>query len=145
MSRLLTTLFLYKQHYTVCQFISLERLIEKTKESYYETLHVSSQGWHTGTHNALPFAEYLLGVVLAAYQELEGRVETIAGVAGAKTQMVLSAIREIKGAFTFAELGRACPLVSDPMLRNVLNDLRAQGKIKSIGRGRAARWQSAEI
>jgi Fic family protein len=78
MARLITLLLLYKAGYEVGRFISLERIVERTKESYYDTLYQSSQDWHEGQHNLLPWWEYFLGVmVLSAYREFETRVGVV--------------------------------------------------------------------
>lgn len=50
-SRLLFLLGCYQLAYQVGRYISLERLIEENKERYYETLELSSQGWHEGKHD----------------------------------------------------------------------------------------------
>ncbi len=142
MSRLLTTLLLYHQHYDVCCYISLERLVEQTKDSYYETLYESSQGWHENNHNPLPFVEYLLGVILAAYGELEDRIETVRDIPGVKTQMVHTALKQFKGEFSFGELIEACPFVSKQMVRKVLNDMNEDGKVMHNNKqGRSAKWR----
>ncbi|MEQ8466699.1 Fic family protein [Coleofasciculus sp. E1-EBD-02] len=83
MARLITLLLLYKAGYEVGRFISLERIVERTKESYYDTLYQSSQDWHEGQHNLLPWWEYFLGVmVLSAYREFETRVGVVTSARG---------------------------------------------------------------
>ena len=73
MARLLTLLLLYQSGYEVGRYISLEQIVERTKESYYDTLYRSSAGWHDGHHDLMPWTEYLLGVVvLGAYQPTFG-------------------------------------------------------------------------
>lgn len=73
MTRLFSVLMLYQHQYDVGRYISLERIVEQTRESYYGTLRDSSRGWHQGTHDPWPWTEYLLGVLLSAYQESENR------------------------------------------------------------------------
>ena len=75
MSRLLTLLLFYKAGYIVGKYISMEMLIEKTKETYYEALQASSTGWHEGENSYEPFVKYYLGIMLKAYNEFESRVE----------------------------------------------------------------------
>jgi Fic family protein len=74
MARLLTLLLLYQEGYEVGRYISLEKIIERSKESYYDTLYQSSLGWHEGQHTLLPWWEYFLGVILSAYRDFEQRV-----------------------------------------------------------------------
>jgi Fic family protein len=75
MSRLLTLLLLYQAGYEVGRYVSLERLIERTAESYYDVLRKSSQGWHEGEQDLSPWIEYFLGILVAAYREFEESVE----------------------------------------------------------------------
>ena len=77
MSRLLTLLLLYKAGYIVGKYISLEMLIEKSKETYYEALRSSSAGWHEGSSDYSPFVDYSLGILIRAYGEFEDRVQLL--------------------------------------------------------------------
>ncbi|HEV2956620.1 MAG TPA: Fic family protein [Xanthobacteraceae bacterium] len=144
MARLLTVLLLHQQGYDVSRYISLERLIEQTKESYYDTLYRASQGWHEGRHNPLPWIGYWLGTVLAAYREFESRMGKLATGHGAKTDIVLSAVDRMIGSFSISELQAACPSVSRDWIKIVLNQLKREGRLRLSGRGRSARWQKAE-
>ena len=140
-SRLLTTLLLYHQGYDVVRYISLEKIIEQTKESYYDTLKESSQGWHNGKHNILPFLTYYLSTFLAAYDEFEKRAGIFSKPRGTKTEMVKNAIEGFKGNFTIADIENVCPLVSRDMIRNVMNKLRSEGKIENLNKGRYSKWR----
>jgi len=141
MARLLTLLALYHQGYEVGRYISLERVIEKTKESYYDTLLLSSQGWHEGKHNVWPWTEYFLGTLLAASAEFEMRFSRISSGRGSKTDTVKNAISAFVGDFTLHELENACPLVSRDMIRRVLADLKKATQVECLGRGPAAKWR----
>ncbi|HXQ66624.1 MAG TPA: Fic family protein [Alphaproteobacteria bacterium] len=145
MARLLTVLLLHQQGYEVGRYISLERLIEQTKESYYDTLHRASQGWHKNKHDPLPWIEYWLGTVLAAYREFESRMGKLATGHGAKTDIVLTAIDRMIGSFSISELQAACPSVSRDWIKIVLDQLKKEGRLKLSGRGRSARWHRAEM
>jgi Fic family protein len=145
MARLLSVLLLHQQGYEVGRYISLERLIEKTKESYYETLLRASQRWHDDRHDPLPWVSYWLGVVLAAYREFESRVGGLATGHGAKTDIVLSAIDRTMGSFSVSELQAMCPSVSRDWIKIVLGQLKKEGRLTLSGRGRSARWRKAGI
>jgi Fic family protein len=140
-ARLLTVLLLYRHQYEVGRYISLERIVEQTRESYYDTLYQSSQGWHEGAHNPWPWTEYFLGILLAAYQEFESRFERVASSPGNKTQMILKAIDGFFGEFRLSDVEAACPTVSRDMIRHVLFKLRDDQKIMPVGKGRNAKWQ----
>lgn len=140
-SRLLTVLLLHQAGYDVGRYISLERLIEQSKETYYDVLHRVSQGWHEGRHRLLPWWEYSLGILVAAYKDFEDRVGQLKAHRGAKTTWVREAIKHLPDEFTFSEVARACPGVSRPMIRVILNALRKEGKIKVLGTGRNALWR----
>lgn len=141
MARLLTVLLLYHQGYEVGRYISLERIVEQTKESYYETLQKSSVGWHFGKHDALPWIEYFLSTILAAYKEFESRIGTISSGLGNKMAMVTSAIDGFIGDFTLSDLEQACPTVGKDWIRKILQRLKSERKIEVIGKGRYARWR----
>jgi Fic family protein len=140
-SRLLTVLLLHQTGYGVGRYISLERLIEQSKETYYEALHVSSNGWHEGRHSLNPWWEYSLGVLIGAYREFEERAGTITKARGAKTAFVEQAIERLPLTFGIADLERVCPSVSRDMIRVVLNRLRKEGKLRCKGTGRKALWE----
>ncbi len=139
--RLLTLLLLYQSGYEVGRYISLERIVEESKETYYESLHKSSQGWHEGQHDLRPWWEYFLGTLAAAYGEFESRVGNITSARGAKREMVQNTIHRLPPRFKFADLQRACPGISYPTLRRALADLRRKRKLRSLGRGRDAEWE----
>jgi Fic family protein len=141
MARLLTVLLLYHNGYEVGRYISLERIVEQTKESYYDTLYVSSQGWHEGNHDILPWLEYLLGTILAGYREFEGRFGLVSSGVGSKTDMILNAIDGMIADFSISDLERSCPTVSRDMIRHVLVTLRNDGKIENLSKGKYARWR----
>lgn len=140
--RLLTLLLLYHAGYAVGRYISLERIVEESKETYYEALYKSSQGWHDAQHDLRPWWNYFLGMLTAAYKEFEGRVGTITSARGAKREMVESAIERMSGQFSFRDLLRACPGVSYPTVKRALADLKRKKKVRCLGKGRAAQWET---
>lgn len=142
MARLLTTLLLYQAGHEVCRYISLEQIVERTRESYYDTLYRSSIDWHQGRHDLTPWVEYLLGVVvLGAWQELERRTGIVHGGRGAKTAMVLDVIDHLVGEFSVSELHARCPTVGIDLVRRVLRQQRDAGRVECLGRGPHARWR----
>ncbi len=140
MARLLTLLLLYQAGYAVGKYISIERIAEESKESYYETLETSSQGWHEGTHDALPWVTYFWGVLLRAYGEFEARVGAVQGGRGSKTDCIEQAVARRARPFGIADIEADCPGVSREMVRHVLRRLRDEGKIELEGYGRGAQW-----
>jgi len=140
-SRLLLLLQCYHLGYEVGRYISLERLIEENKARYYETLEQSSRRWHDGKHDAWPYINYLLCTVKAAYREFEERLGQVTAPRGAKTEMVLDAIREAAGEFRVSQLQDACPAVSIDLIRRTLKELRKAGRVECLGTGRGARWR----
>ena len=140
-SRLLTLLALYQQGYEVGRYISLERLIEETKEDYYEVLQRSSHGWHEGKHDFLSWLNHFLLVARRAYREFEQRAGEVKAPRGAKAGFVLAAIREQSGEFRLADIEQACPGVGREWIRSLLTDLKAAGEATCQGKGQAARWR----
>ncbi|PLY58662.1 Fic family protein [Herbaspirillum sp. BH-1] len=140
MARLLTLQLLYHFGYAVGRFISLERIFEESKESYYETLEASSQGWHEAAHNIAPWLDYFWAVLLRAYKEFEERVGNIERGRGAKGDRVRAEILKRQLPFSISEIEEACPGVSRDMVRVVLRAMKAEGLIAPNGKGRAAKW-----
>jgi Fic family protein len=140
-SRLLTLLALYQHGYEVGRYISLERLVEETREEYYEALRQSSDGWHSGAHDPLPWLVYFLSIVRRAYREFESRAGQVRSPRGAKRAFVQVAISSFSSSFTLADLERACPAVSRDMIRRVLTELKQQTRVECIGRGPGASWR----
>lgn len=140
-SRLLTLLALYQQGYEVGRYISLERLIEEGKDDYYHVLQQSSEGWHEGKHDLLPWLNYFLAIARRAYVEVERRAGEVKAPRGAKAGLVLTAIREQSGEFRLADIEQACPGVGREWIRSLLTDLKAAGEVACRGKGPAARWR----
>ena len=140
-SRLLTVLLLHQGGYSVGRYISLERLIEESKESYYDVLNRVSENWHEGRHAILPWWEYSLGILIAAYREVEDRVGIIRSSRGAKTAWVREAVEQLPKEFGVSDLERICSAVSRPMIRVILETLRKEGKLEVLRTGRGAKWR----
>jgi len=141
LARLLTLVLLYQSGYEVGRYVSLEKTIEESKETYYESLLRSSQGWHEGQHDMSPWLEYLLGVLIASYKQLESRVASISGPRGAKRQLVVDCIRRLPPTFRIGDLIDACPGVPRPTVNRALADLQRDGEISCSGKGRYAEWE----
>ncbi len=140
MARLLTLQLLYHFDYAVGRFISLERIFEESKESYYETLEASSQGWHEGEHNIAPWLDYFWGALLRAYKEFEERVGTIERGRGAKGDRVRAEILKRQLPFSITDIEEACPGISRDTVRLVLRTMKAEELIEPMGKGRGAKW-----
>jgi Fic family protein len=139
-ARLLTLMLLYHFDYEVGRFISLERIFEESKETYYESLEASSQNWHEGQHDIKPWLRYFWGIILRAYGEFEERVGTITKGRGSKTIHVRRVIGRKTKPFSISEIESECPGVSRDMIRVVLRQLRKEGILRLEGRGRGSKW-----
>lgn len=140
MSRLLTLLLLYRSGYIVGKYVSIEKLIEQTKETYYETLHQSSGEWHENANEYLPFVRYLLGVILAAHRDFSSRVRLLTTAGLSKPERVKAVIRDTIGRITKAELIEKCPDVSEVTIQRTLKKLQKSGEILKISGGRYASY-----
>lgn len=142
MARLLTLLLLYQSEYTVGRYISLEKIVEETREQYYDTLYKSSQGWHDGKQDLIPWIEYFLTVILKAYHRFEERVGDVehAQKRGWRQKRVRNVIQEFVADFAVSEVEERCPGISRVLITRTLNDMSKQGIIECIERGRNARW-----
>jgi predicted HTH transcriptional regulator len=136
MSRLLTLVLLYKSGYTVGQYVSIEKLISDTKDSYYEALQASSYGWHENENNYAPFVEYMLGIVIAAYRDFTARAKLLTEKGVSKPNRVRDIIKNTTGKITKTEIMEKCPDISQTTVQRALNDLLKSEEIIKIGGGR---------
>ena len=135
MSRLLTLLLFYKAGYIVGKYISMEMLIEKTKETYYEALQASSTGWHEGENSYEPFVKYYLGIMLKAYNEFESRVEHLKHRSLSKPDRIKAVIDNKVGKITKKEIMELCPDISKITVERTLTNLVKSGYIAKVGAG----------
>lgn len=135
MSRLLTLLLFYKSGYIVGKYVSIEMLIEKTKETYYEALQVSSNGWHENENNYEPFVKYYLGIILKAYNEFEGRVAHLKNRSLSKPERIKAVIDNRVGKITKKEIMELCPDISKVTVERTLTELVKSGYIAKVGAG----------
>jgi Fic family protein len=140
-SRLMLLLQLYHLGFEVGRYISLERIIEETKDRYYETLEESSYGWHKGKHDPWPYINYILYTVKTACNEFESRFTEKAAPRGSKRAMVVEAVGSFKEDFSVSDILDKSPGVSIDMVRKVLKELQVSGKVVCSVRGRDARWR----
>ncbi len=136
MSRLLTLLLLYRTGYQIGKYISIEKLIADSKTSYYEALQASSENWHEGSNDYLPFVRYMLGVILAAYREFADRAEIMLEAGNSKFGRIRRIIRGTTGRITKTEIMAQCPDISQITIQRALKELLDSGEIIKIGGGR---------
>lgn len=136
MSRLLTLLLLYRAGYIVGKYISIEKMIEQSKESYYEALLESSQDWHEESNDYAPFVRYLLGIVVAAYRDFSSRVQLLTTSGLSKPDRVREIIKDTLGKITKTEIMQKCPDVAQITVQRALNDLVKSGQVIKLSGGR---------
>ena len=134
--RLLTLLLLYRAGYIVGKYISIEKLISDTKETYYEVLQESSRNWHEGTNDYALFVTYLLGVLLAAYRDFETRIELLTNRGLSKPDRVREIIRKHLGKITKSEIMVQCPDISQITVQRALAEMLKNGEITKLSGGR---------
>ena len=135
MSRLLTLLLFYKAGYIVGKYVSMEMLIEKTKETYYEALQASSTGWHENENSYEPFVRYYLEIMLKAYNEFENRVEHLKYRKLSKPERIKAVIDNKVGRITKKEIMELCPDISKITVERTLTELVKAGYIAKVGAG----------
>lgn len=137
MSRLLTLLLLYHCGHEVGRFISLEKLVEESKETYYESLEKSTASWDRGEHDIWPWLNYFMGIVNAAYSEFETRAGELMSGRGSKAKRIKLYVRSnTSEVFTFEQVQQALPDISADHIRSELRKLRDCDVVESPGRGR---------
>lgn len=140
-SRLLTLLALYHHGYEVGKYISLERITEQSKETYYEALQKSSKGWHQAKQDINPWLHYFLGTIISAYKEFEQRAGSVKSPRGAKTGLIIQAINNQSSKFSISDIEKFCPGISRDMIRIVFRRLQKEKKIVCLGKGQSAKWK----
>jgi len=135
MSRLLTTLLLYRSGFYVGRYISLEAKIAQNKDLYYEALAASQTGWHEGNDDPVPFIKYLLGTILAAYRDFEERFELVEIKRSALDTVRLASENKI-GRFTKQDIRELCPSLSVSSVEGALRKLVDSGELKREGNGK---------
>ena len=144
MSRLLTLLLFYRAGYIVGKYISIEKLIEKSKESYYEVLHDSSAGWHDNKNSYEPFIRYYLGIMQKAYNDFEERVEFVFQKRLSKADRIKNVIDNTIGKITKKEIMEICPDISKVTIERALAALVKSGYLLKIGGGRTTGYTKAD-
>lgn len=136
MSRLLTTLLLYRNGFFVGRYISLEAKIAKNKDLYYNALSESQSGWHEGTENVVPFIKYILGTILAAYKDFGDRMALVETKLPA-IEMVRRASKSKIGRFNKQDIRELCPSLSVSSIEGALRKMVASGELKKEGSGKS--------
>jgi len=139
MSRLLTTLLLYKNGFYVGRYISLEVLIAKDKAAYYESLNKAGVNWHDGYDDVVPFIKYLLGIILAAYKAFDDRFSIVENKLSA-VEMVRKATLQKLGRFTKQDIYELCPTLSISSIEGSLRKLVEEGELRREGVGRSTKY-----
>ena len=142
MSRLLTLLLLYQNGYLVGQYISIEKAIADTKESYYEALADSDKDWHMDKNNPEVFIKYMLGIILSCYREFESRVDVMekSGTKTSAYDIVRQYVNSTLGTFTKQEALEKCPALGSSSVEASLKKLVAEGLLEKLGAGKNTRY-----
>jgi hypothetical protein len=127
--------------FSVGRYVSLERLVEESRDDYYRILGECSVGWGSGKNEILPWWNYFLGIIRRAYCEFGQQVEGTAGSRVSKGSLVRQVVLDWVGDFTLAEVRAQVPGVSEAMVKVVLGQMRSEGLVTLTGHGRSARWQ----
>lgn len=143
MSRLLTLLLMYRNGYDVGKYVSIEKEIENSKETYYEALSASSTGWQNGENDYVPFVTYMLGIATACYRELESRFSVVALPAG-NEESIRAFFDRLIGTATKREIMDANPNMSQRTLERILAKLQDEGVVEKVGAARSTAYRRRE-
>lgn len=140
MSRLLTLLLLYKNGFFVGKYISLEMIIEETKDIYYEELQASSENWHSGTNDELPFIKYMLSVIYKAYSKCDERFKLISEKSLTSAERVIKVFENSLEPLSKSDIAILCPDISKRTIERALKELKDRDLIKQLGSGRSTKY-----
>ena len=138
-ARLITLLLLYQNDYEVGKYISIEKLIEESKDDYYEALKKSSDGWHEEDFNLMPLWNYFISIIKSAYQDLKERVEL--SINDNKSSTIRETILSFDNKFSISDILRLHPTIGRELVKKVLHKLKNENLIEPIGKGRGAMWK----
>jgi len=141
MSRLLTLLLLYKANYMVGKYISIEKIIEETKDSYYDTLEKSSTNWHNNENDYSYFVEYYLGIILNAYKEFDSRINIVENKKTTAYDRIIDIFKNNIIPIDKAFITNKCPDLSETTIERTLNKLFKEDKIVKISGGRYTKYK----
>lgn len=144
MSRLLTTLLLYRCGYMVGKYVSLESKIAANKGAYYDALAKAQSGWDDGNENPVPFIKYTLSTVIAAYRDFEDRAELV-NESGSALGIVRRAVDSKIGKFTKSDIANDCSSLSNSSVETALRKLALEGSIVKLGSGRATYYVKTQV
>ena len=133
---------MYQNGYMVGQYISIEKAIADTKESYYDVLDIADQGWHTSENDPKEFIKYMLGIILSCYREFEKRVG-VAWQSGAKStsyDIVKQYVNSTIGTFTKQDALAGCPTLGSSSVEAALKKLVSEGALERLGSGRKTHY-----
>ena len=145
MSRLLTLLLFYRAEYIVGKYISLEKLIENSKDTYYEVLQDSSSGWHDNNNDYVPFVRYYLGVLQKAYNDFEERMTYLKYRGLSKPDRIKAVIDRNVGKVTKKEIMELCPDISKVTIERTLTALVKEGHLIKTGGGRSVAYGKTDV
>ena len=142
-ARLMALMMLSLNGYQVGRYISLERIFAQDREAYFDALQSSVKGWDEGKHDPMPWINFFLDSMIKAYKELEVKVEALQGQSSRapKSQLITVAIEERQGPFSVADISLQIPTVSRELVKKVIQNMRSQGRLKPVGKGRGAQWE----
>ena len=140
MSRLLTILLLYKNGFFVGKYISLEMIIEATKDIYYQELQASSNNWHDGTNDEIPFIKYMLSVIYKAYTECDERFRLISEKSLTSAERIMKVFEKTLEPLSKSDILILCPDISQRTIERALKELKDTHLIRPIGSGRATKY-----
>lgn len=136
-SRLLTTLLLYRAGFEIGKYISLEAKIEKNKDAYYAALEDSQTGWHEQQDDPTAFVKFLLSMIIAAYRDFDDRIQIISPTS---LDTVKNAVGNKLGRFTKKDILELCPGLSASTVERHLRKLVMEGELKRLGGGRTTTY-----
>ena len=146
MSRLLTLLLLCRSGYMVGKHVSIEKEIERTKDTYYEVLAEADRGWHEEENDPVPFIRYMLKIILACYRSFEERVGSVseAGARSTAYDVVLAHVSSRIGRFSAAEIVAVCPSAGRSSVLAAIKKLCGEGILIRSGSGRGTMYVRAD-
>ncbi|MEU8268279.1 Fic family protein [Sphaerisporangium sp. NPDC049002] len=140
-ARALTNALLMDAGYGVVRYVSLEQVIARSPDSYYQALLDSTHGWHQDTADPWPWLCYFTKLLAQGYQVFAARAAAEHSPGTKQDRVRNYVMRQGPPIFRITDIRAALPGISDQTIRLVLNEMRDEGIIAADGVGRSAMWR----
>lgn len=140
---LLFYILLIEKGFDVCHYIGFFPKLITVRESLFGLIAKSSFQWEEGLSDVMPLTKFFIKVFFDLFEDMEDltremRFDKESSVL--KTDFVENIITKMPETFSKKDIRKKYPHVSDSTINRTLKRLQEEDKIRSLGKGRNAKW-----